>query len=160
MAKVVFPPSSYRPTPFEVKPTIFLAGTIEMGNSIDWQEEAIKMFFSNASVIYNPRRQDWDSSWQQSIDNPQFNAQVNWELQHIEDADYVFFNFEASSKSPISLLELGIAAARKPQKTVVCCPKEFWRFGNVEVVCNRYDVRIVNDFEEATRVLNLLIRGI
>ena len=41
---------------------------------------------------------------------------------------------------------------------VVACPKEFWRRGNVEIVCNRYDVKFVENLddlvEEVERRLN------
>jgi hypothetical protein len=92
-------------------------------------------------VIYNPRRLDWDSSWAQEIDSPEFNIQVNWELEHIDTADIVIMYFDPTSKSPITLLELGLVAARNPGKLHVCCPEGFYRKGNVDIVCNRYGVR-------------------
>ena len=58
------------------KPSIFLAGNIEMGNAENWQEELTK-YFERDFNIFNPRRDDWDSSWKQSINNPQFYEQVN-----------------------------------------------------------------------------------
>lgn len=61
---------------------VFLAGTIDMGNSEDWQRELTDFLLSiNPELtIYNPRRDDWDSSWKQEIQNAQFNHQVTWEL--------------------------------------------------------------------------------
>jgi len=112
-----------------------------MGNSVDWQAYTIDILSANASVIYNPRRENWDSSWAQEIDSPEFNVQVNWELEHIEKADYVLMYFAPDSQSPITLLELGIVAARSPEKLLVSCPDGFWRKGNVDIVCNRYGVR-------------------
>jgi hypothetical protein len=35
---------------------------------------------NNQILVLNPRREDWDSSWIQSIDNPQFREQVEWEI--------------------------------------------------------------------------------
>jgi hypothetical protein len=96
----------------------------------------------------NPRRESWDSSWVQKESNPQFNHQVNWELSGIEDADIVFFNILPDSKSPITLMELGICALVKEQ-VIVCCPKEFYRSGNVQVVCSRYRIPLFEDFDSA-----------
>lgn len=42
--------------------SIFLAGTIDMGNSEDWQAELSKKLLKeiNNIIIFNPRRDDWD----------------------------------------------------------------------------------------------------
>lgn len=125
---------------------MFLAGTIEMGNSYDWQAEVIECIQDKAAIIYNPRRSDWDSSWEQSINDVGFNNQVSWELNFIEEADEVFLYLDPSSKSVISMLELGFLASYCPDKLWVCCPEGFWRKGNVEVVCNRYDIRLYESF--------------
>ena len=47
-------------------------------------------------------------------------------------------NILANSKSPISLMEIGLFA--KEGKLMVFCPKTFYRYDNVRVVCNRYNV--------------------
>lgn len=92
-------------------PKLFLAGSIEMGAAKDWQSKVIKELESSNLkhdlLILNPRRKDWDSSWKQDIDNPQFRKQVNWELNMLEDADLVIFNFDPNTKSPVTLMELG-----------------------------------------------------
>jgi hypothetical protein len=85
-------------------------------------------------TILNPRRDDWDASWEQSINNPQFKEQVDWELLGLESCDYIFMYLSPETKSPISLLELGLFATKK--NFICCCPKEFWRRGNVEIVCS------------------------
>lgn len=140
MPVVCQPPIFKRKKTECVEYSVFLAGTIEMGASEDWQAEAIKMLQDRCSIIYNPRRDDWDSSWEQSIDDPNFNVQVNWELEHIEQADLVLMYFDPTSKSPISLMELGFLAAFNPHKIWVCCPEGFYRKGNVDIVCNRYGI--------------------
>lgn len=132
--------------------SVFLAGTIEMGNSKDWQAEAIEVLQDSCSIIYNPRRDDWDSSWTQDIDDPNFNVQVNWELEHIEQADFVLMYFDPTSKSPISLLELGFLAASAPHKVWVCCPEGFYRKGNVDIVCNRYGIVQFDTLDEILKV--------
>jgi Nucleoside 2-deoxyribosyltransferase like len=140
-AIIKYPPCFFQKPVHASLPSFFLAGTIDMGHSEDWQAYTIDILSANASVIYNPRRENWDSSWTQEIDSPDFNVQVNWELDHIEKADYVLMYFAPQSQSPITLLELGIVAAKYPEKLLVACPDGFWRKGNVDIVCNRYGVR-------------------
>lgn len=136
------------------KPTVFLAGSIEMGSAEDWQSKVAKHLDSYNFDVYNPRREDWDSSWKQEITDPQFYQQVNWELEHIEKADFVIMNLLPDTQSPISLLELGLLA-KYPDKLLVVCPEGFWRKGNVDIVCNKYNIR---QFESVSDVVNYLGR--
>jgi hypothetical protein len=139
--KVIYPPSKIPwCSPLNL---IFLAGSIEMGKAEPWQDwlcERIK-----GKTILNPRRKDWDSSWEQSVNNPKFNEQVNWELDGIEGADEVVFYFQPGTVSPITLLELGHRLALESnyliQNTHVICPHGFWRKGNVDVICQRIGVK-------------------
>ena len=108
-----------------------------MGKAVDWQTELEKALEPTANV-FNPRRKDWDSTWKQEISNPQFNEQVTWELDMLDRASYIALYFDPATKSPISLLELGLHASTG--KLVVCCPEGFWRKGNVDIVCKRYNV--------------------
>jgi hypothetical protein len=124
------------------KTTIFLAGSIEMGTAEKWQDIVTSKLSTNYNII-NPRRDDWDSSWTQDYDNPQFYQQVSWELNGLELADEILFYFDPNTRSPITLLELGLFA--RSGKCSVICPKGFWRKGNVDIVCNRYNVRIYDN---------------
>jgi hypothetical protein len=123
---------------------IFLAGTIDNGASENWQEKVIEELKDFDITIYNPRRLDWDSSWKQDISNDPFNQQVNWELDHLERSDLIIMYFLPGSQSPISLLELGIFY----KKMVVCCPDGFWRKGNVDIVCQRYNIPQYNSIND------------
>jgi len=137
--------------------SIFLAGSIEMGSAEDWQKVLISEILQmNKNItIYNPRRDDWDSSWVQEQANPQFNHQVNWELNSLEDSDIVFMYFSPETKSPISLLELGLNAANS--KMIVCCPDGFWRKGNVDIVCSRMNIPLFTDMKSAIGALKTKI---
>ena len=54
--------------------SVFLAGSIEMGKAEDWQSETIKALSDLENIeVFNPRRDDWDSSWKQEESNRQFN---------------------------------------------------------------------------------------
>jgi hypothetical protein len=153
----------YPPDPIlncSLAPSIFLAGTIELGNSVDWQSEAINSIISRLGVginIFNPRRKDWDSSWVQSIENPNFYRQVDWELRALDLADYILMFFDPKSKSPISLLELGLYATSK--KMMVVCPNGFWRKGNVEMVCEKYNIPLFTAIDLAIYRLEYKIKN-
>lgn len=125
---------------------IFLAGSIEMGAAEDWQTKITKALKDKDVVILNPRRDDWDSSWKQEIENDQFREQVEWELKSQESADLIAMYFDPKTKSPISLLELGLFG--KDAKMIVCCPKGFWRKGNVDIVCKRYSIEEVETLDD------------
>jgi len=127
------------------KISVFLAGTIDMGNSEDWQFLFTNSFDDCELDFYNPRRISWDNSWTQTFENPQFYQQVNWELNALEKADYIILNLLPESKSPISLLELGLYA--NSGKVYVCCPNEFYRSGNVQIVCDRFNIPLYTNME-------------
>jgi len=126
--------------------SIFLAGSIEMGLAEDWQSMIEKELDGHNLTIYNPRRDSWDSSWVQSIHNEEFREQVEWELDHLDKSDVIVMYFDENTKSPISLLELGLYASSG--KMIVYCPEGFWRKGNVDIVAQRYDITQVNSFNE------------
>lgn len=152
-SKVVYAPSlDY--TQSTEKIDVFLAGSIEMGKAADWQTMLGFILSGEDSVgcVFNPRRRDWDSSWEQTPSNPNFLEQVNWELDHIEKADIVFFNFVPDTKSPITLAELGLVLG-KGIPAIVCCPKEYWRAGNVEIMCRREGVMLFDDYEKSVEHL-------
>ncbi len=129
----------------EGKTTIFLAGSIEMGAAENWQEKFENSFSKYDVCLLNPRRDAWDSSWEQSMTNPNFVEQVVWELDGQEEADVIAMYFDSNTKSPITLLELGLFADY--DKLVVCCPEGFWRKGNVDIVCHRYGITLTDDFD-------------
>lgn len=123
---------------------IFLAGSIEMGIADQWQSKVIQCFPPSHTHFYNPRREDWDSSWRQDINCAQFFEQVTWELDQLDASDVIYMYFDPDTKSPISLLELGLYASSG--KLIVCCPEGFWRKGNVDIVCQRYNIPVYTDF--------------
>lgn len=130
------------------KKKIFLAGSIEMGRAVEWQKRVVEDLEDIDVVLLNPRRRDWDSSWEHSINHLQFRQQVEWELQALDDSDIIVMYFDPETKSPITLMELGIHAATNPGKVIVCCPDGFWRKGNIDIVCARYGVAQVEDLND------------
>ncbi len=141
MARVIKPP-----TPLELaesERSVFLAGSIEMGHAEDWQARVERALADLDVTILNPRRDEWDATWEQSIHNADFRQQVEWELQGLELATVVAMYFAPATNAPITLLELGLVA--DSQRAVVCCPPGFWRQGNIEVLCNRFHLPLHED---------------
>ncbi len=111
-------------------------------------------------VLLNPRRDSWDSSWVQSITNPMFLEQVNWELDHLErnlpnSSDIVFFYIDPNTKSPITMAEFG--AVFRSGWAIMCCPEGFWRRGNIEVMCLRAGIHLHDNLDSATAALRDMV---
>lgn len=135
-------------------PYLFLAGSIEMGTAERWQERVVESLRETKWVILNPRRDKWDNTIEQEKDNPRFREQVEWELDGLEKADRIILYLSSETKSPISLLELGLFA--DTEKLLVVCANDFWRVGNVDIVCERYGITQFETLEEAVAELRRL----
>jgi len=147
---IIKPPHSL--SGIETRFSVFLAGSIEMGIAENWQETIeAALEYEKDLCILNPRRNDWDASWKQDKENKQFSEQVNWELDALETANMIVFYFSPETKSPVSMLELGLFA--RTGKLVVCCPDGFWRKGNIDIVCEKYNIKQVNTLNE---IINLI----
>lgn len=150
-ARVILPNDEDQTRPRGL-PTVFLAGSIDEGRAEKWQDEAITALSHLPVTILNPRRDNWNADLRQDIDEPVFTAQVDWELDGIEAADFVLFHFSPAGPAPITLLELGKATALR-KRIAVSCPEGYWRRGNVQVVCRRAGVRVHGSLAEALEEL-------
>jgi len=144
--KIFMPPYDYDNGTYTIDGVaplnLFIAGTIDCGNSVNHQQVIIDELNKEDTVhpimIYNPRRAEWPSS-----DNKEeIGKQINWELYHLERADLIVMNILGNSKSPISLMEIGLFA--KEHKLIVFCNPNFYRYDNVRIVCERYKVPLYN----------------
>lgn len=131
--------------------SIFLAGSIENGTAEDWQHRCEKALGEQFD-LFNPRVGYWDQNWKPESSNVFFARQVNWELNGLEIADIILMNFCSGTKSPISLLEFGLMAPSG--KMVVVCPDDFWKKGNVDLVCQRFDIPQFTKLEDAISYIN------
>ena len=144
----------FKPPRRRSRVSMFLAGSIEMGAAEEWQNsftELIKERFDDSDVnldIFNPRRDDWDNAWEQSIHHQEFRNQVEWELYYLHKADIKIFYFDPATKSPITLMELGLMLPLQAQKCLVCCPVGFWRKGNVDITCHSLGVKVLENINE------------
>lgn len=155
---ILYKPPQKLPQPLQ-QPSIFLAGSIEQGTAEDWQTKTEKAFKDEDCTILNPRREEWDSSWVQSINNPQFNEQVTWELDAQERANFILMYFDPKTKSPITLLELGLFAMTAGGELIVCCPEGFWRKGNVDIVCRRYSLQVAQTLDQLIKIGRYLVQN-
>ena len=115
--------------------SIFLAGTIDDGKSEDWQSKLIEELINYDVTVLNPRRNNWGD-----LPENELHKQIIWELDHLEKADIIFMYIIGSSKSPISLLEMGIHI--KDSKLIVVCEPEFYRYENVRITCEYYNAEL------------------
>jgi hypothetical protein len=140
---------------------VFLAGSIEMGVAENWQTKVVEHFnrpeWNLNLTFFNPRRDSWDSSWKQVQANTEFNHQVNWELNKLDDSDIIFMYLDPSTKSPISLMEFGMYSEKG--KLIVCCPDGFWRKGNIEIVCTRNNIPLFSNLEDSLGALETKLRS-
>lgn len=148
MATEIMCPNNWKHGPI----SIFLAGTIDNGQSKNWQSDVVDRLKNVNVQVLNPRRTKWDPNLEQSINNPSFVEQVNWELDSLQRCDIILMNILGDSKSPISLMELGLFASSG--KLMVTCGLDFYRRGNIEVVCDRYDIPLYDTLDEL--ITNLL----
>ncbi len=150
MTEIIKAPNEFYPS--EYTRIIFLAGSIEQDTAEKWQEDLsnyIKEIDNKDSLILNPRRDEWDASIEQRSRNEDFSNQVNWELDGIESANHIIFYFDKNTKSPITLLELGMVSQMEDISNIwVICPEGYWRKGNVEIMCERYDMELFHSMEE------------
>ena len=151
MAKVIKAPKPYSYDPYTK--FVFLGGSIEMGVAENWQDKISKDLKDIENVVLlSPRRDDWDASWiQDPTPGTQFYTQVDWELNAQERADLIIYYFDSNTKSPITLLELGLFGQNN--NTIVRCAPDFYRYGNVKMVCDRYSIPIVHTYSDLVKMM-------
>lgn len=142
---------------------VFTAGSINMGKSEPWADKLANLFADYDVTFFNPLRDDWDSTWEQKLENDNFRGQVMWEIEHLLKSDITVFFIASEGESPISLLEIGLMSlmnATSKSKVIVCCEQGFWRRGNVEVMCYRFGMPLVETFEELVELLKTELDGL
>jgi len=118
----------------------FLAGSIDYREENPWRVNFYR-FSSNKLHFFDPTRKDHDA-----LNNAQMQEHINWELDALELSDKIILNFLPESKSPISLVELGLYA--KSGKLIVVCPKEFYQKRYIKTLCKKYRIKLHNSLDE------------
>lgn len=154
----IYPPNNYIKDKF----TIFLGGSIDMDNCENWQEKITNDLLDEDAILLNPRRRDFDNTQEQSINNEYFNEQVNWELSGLENCDLIVMYLLPGTLSPISLMEIGLFTdvnSKNNGRMIICCPNGFWRRGNVEIVSERYGIKLFDSYDELLKEIKLRINN-
>jgi hypothetical protein len=142
-SKVVLAPNPYIRDP--TRKSVFLSGSIESVIP-GWRTRVIEALSHLSVTILNPLRTDWDKTWKEDISDERFNKQVVWELEMMEAADIVAVYFAPDTQAAITLLELGLSA--KSGRVVIACPKGYWKRGNIQIVCEKYEIDLLDSVDE------------
>lgn len=73
-----------------------------------------------------------------------------------ETATLIAFYFDRDKPGTVSLLELGLCAGRSAT-TIVACPAGYSKRGNVQVVCARYSIQLVDSVEALAQAVKQAI---
>lgn len=147
---VHFPPNR----PSVTQPSVVLYGAIESSPTDNWAASLTNSLSHLPITVLNPRCNAWDSTWREDINFAPFKEQVDWEIDHAAVADLIVFYFKPDTLCPVTLLEFGMHGAMYPQKCIVCCPKDFYKRGNVEIVCGRLGIApLVEDLRDLGHVV-------
>jgi hypothetical protein len=140
--------------------SLFTAGSIEMGAAVQWQQRLVHYLCGLPITITNPCRGEWDPNVDAKREDSQFFNQVEWELDALINAAVICYFFDCATVSPVTLMELGLWA--HSGKIIVCCDQRYWRQGNVEIVCERYNIPYVSSFEKLVPALKdfMKMRGL
>ncbi len=122
------------------KPSIFLAGSMAIGDRMNWRTRAINTFEKRYHLF------DPTNVHHADLNDSEMSKHIKWEWEALKHSDAILFNFNAESKSPISLLELGMYI--RSEKIVVVCPKEFYQSHYIETLCSEEQVPLFQSIEE------------
>ncbi|KAA8618425.1 hypothetical protein PtrSN002B_002981 [Pyrenophora tritici-repentis] len=130
-------------------PSVILYGGMPTDPEKDWRADLSASLSDLPIAILDPTCDAWDSTWIEDISFQPFKDQVKWEMDHAGIADVIVFHFGGKTDQPITLLELGLYA--HTGKAVVCCQEEFSKKGNVQIVCEKYEIAMCDTVEELKR---------
>ena len=124
------------------KLSLFLGGGIT--NCPDWQSYMIDSL-SNLTdlIVVNPRRLDFDAS------DGNIRPQIEWERDHLNRVEATMFWFPCETVCPITLFELGYAAAAG-KNIFVGCDKRYTRKDDVIIQLSllRPEVTVAENLDE------------
>ena len=80
-----------------------------------------------------------------------FERGILFYVKSLEKADLIIMNILASSKSPITLLEMGLFM--RSGKLRVICEPGFYRYDNVRLTCARYGVPLYQNMDDFLKTM-------
>lgn len=140
----------------KIPKSIFLAGTIDDGASINWQEKVIDKLKELDITLLNPRVEYWNNDIKQSASDPAFKRQVDWEQDGLKFADIIFMYFVGGSRSIISMSELGQYS--NSGKIIVVADNDYFKRGNIEVLSIRDGFHLFDNLEDGLELLIALVK--
>lgn len=132
----------------KTRPRLGIFGSIEQGKASLWQSKVLGFLKCYDIDVYNPRREFWDPTWEQTADNEQFKAQIEWELEVLTNVDVAIFYFEAETRSPVTLVEFGLSIPVNMGDTIVCCQDNYWRKGVIDITCKKFGIHQEKNLED------------
>lgn len=129
--------------------SIFLAGTTTATGEADWREQISYTLADQPVTIFNPKRDDWDSSWREDSSDARWVEQIQWELDMQSQADIIVVLFHGITAAPISLAEMGMAS--QTGKLIACALDGYSKQGYVEAVCKKFDASFITTEEQLKR---------
>ncbi|KAH7129931.1 hypothetical protein B0J13DRAFT_563553 [Dactylonectria estremocensis] len=136
--------------------SIFLAGTTSATGEPDWRDELSKSLADQPVTIFNPKRDDWDSTWREDFSDKRWADQIQWELDMQDAASVIVVLFHRATAAPVSLAEMGMAS--RTGKLVACALDGYYKRGYVEAVCRKYKAPFVSTEDELRRVVKERLR--
>lgn len=129
--------------------TVYEYFLVEMGKAPDWQAAFADKIASIPIAAFNPRRIHWDPNWEQDIKDQNLHHQMDWEMTNLNEVDLIILYLHPGTISPVSLLELGRYS--QSGRLIVCCPGGYHRRGNVQYICQKDNVPLLDDFDELVK---------
>lgn len=142
---MIYTSKNILPLKEERKKYYFLAGSMDFNESNSWRQKIMQEMKHLVHFLDPTRIEHNDFS------DSQMKEHIEWELDALNISDKIILNFKEDSKSPISLLELGMYV--KSSKLVVVCPSKFYQRRYINVLCNKYNTPFFDSFDEAIEYL-------
>ncbi len=133
---------------------VYLGGTMDFGSSEnDWQQKFIDglvkltdplrglLMIRGASwIIFNPHVPA-TQNLAPTLDNPEFVQTMQWRMQMMDLADFVFINLMNKSVSPVPVLEFGSLVTSG--KLVVRCGEQYQIYSQIRMYCEKYNIPLL-----------------
>ncbi|CAM1372061.1 nucleoside 2-deoxyribosyltransferase domain-containing protein [Tenacibaculum xiamenense] len=127
------------------KKLVFLAGSMCIDKEDDWRKNVIKNF-ANVFDFIDPTNENHNL-----LNDSQMEHHINWELEGLELSDIILMNLLPESKSPISMVELGLYA--RSNKLIICCPENFYQYRYIKTLAKKYNVALFTELEKGIQHL-------
>lgn len=127
--------------------SIFLAGAIDMGAAVDWQQDVVDAFAGIDVALFNPRRAAFTPD---TLDE-----QIRWELAALDNADAILMWLPGSAKAPVSMFEAGLFW--RDSRFVIGADPAFYRRRNLELTGEHYDTRVYASLGETMAATKRLL---